>query len=58
MDMRAGLHGFHFHTYPADKARHREIILRRPWQRIVFFGGLVLPILVVLVTLLTTAAGH
>lgn len=27
--------------YPAEKARQGEIILRRPWQRIVFFGGLV-----------------
>ncbi|MEJ8573274.1 hypothetical protein [Microbaculum marinum] len=28
-------------AYPADKARQGEIILRKPWQRIVFFGGLV-----------------
>ena len=27
--------------YPAEKARGAEIILRRPWQRYVFFGGLV-----------------
>lgn len=27
--------------YPAEKARQGEIVLRRPWQRIVFFGGLV-----------------
>jgi hypothetical protein len=26
--------------YPAEKARGAEIILRRPWQRVVFFGGL------------------
>jgi hypothetical protein len=26
--------------YPADKARGAEIILREPWQRAVFFGGL------------------
>lgn len=27
--------------YPADKARGGEIILRQPWQRWVFIGGLV-----------------
>jgi hypothetical protein len=27
--------------YPADKARQGEIVLRRPWQRIVFVAGLV-----------------
>jgi hypothetical protein len=26
--------------YPARKARGAVIILKRPWQRIVFFGGL------------------
>jgi hypothetical protein len=26
--------------YPAEKARGGEIILRLPWQRWVFFGGL------------------
>lgn len=26
--------------YPAEKARQGEIILRRPWQRYVFFGAL------------------
>jgi hypothetical protein len=36
--------------YPAEKARGAEIILRKPWQRMVFFGGLVA--LVVLVLLL------
>jgi hypothetical protein len=28
-------------SYPADKARQGEIILRRPWQRWLFFGGLI-----------------
>jgi hypothetical protein len=27
--------------YPADKARQGEIILKRPWMRAVFVGGLV-----------------
>lgn len=27
--------------YPAEKARGGEIILRQPWQRWVFIGGLV-----------------
>lgn len=28
-------------TYPAEKARQGEIILRQPWQRIVFVAGLI-----------------
>jgi hypothetical protein len=27
-------------VYPAEKARQGEIVLRRPWQRMVFIGGL------------------
>jgi hypothetical protein len=46
------------HNYPAEKARQGEIILRRPWQKIVFFGGLVVPILWLLFALLFPAAGH
>ena len=30
----------HF-TYPADKARGGDIVLKRPWQRAVFVAGLV-----------------
>jgi hypothetical protein len=26
--------------YPAEKARGAEIVLKRPWQRYVFFGAL------------------
>ena len=26
--------------YPAEKARGGEIILRKRWQRVIFFGGL------------------
>ena len=51
--MRASLH-----NSPADKARQGEIILRRPWQRMVFFGGLAAPILLLLLMLLLTATGH
>lgn len=35
--------------YPADKARQGEIILRAPWQRMVFFGGLAGMLLLLLV---------
>lgn len=34
--------------YPAEKARGGEIILRRPWQRIVFVIGLALPLVLLL----------
>lgn len=27
-------------TYPAEKARQGEIILKQPWQRAVFIAGL------------------
>jgi hypothetical protein len=37
--------------YPAEKARGGEIVLRRPWQRILFVVGLAVPI-VALVALL------
>lgn len=32
-------------AYPAEKARQGEIILKRPWQRAVFIGGLAAAIL-------------
>jgi hypothetical protein len=38
--------------YPADKARGGEIVLRRPWQRIVFIVGLVVPLAAAVVFLL------
>lgn len=28
------------HAYPAHKARQGEIILKEPWQRVVFVAGL------------------
>ena len=51
--MRASLH-----NYAAEKARQGVIILRRPWQRVVFLGGLAVPILLLLIGLLFPAAGH
>jgi hypothetical protein len=45
-------------NYPAEKARQGEIILKRPWQRMVFFAGLGVPILWLLFALLFPAAGH
>jgi hypothetical protein len=38
--------------YPAEKACGGEIILRRPWQRIVFILGLALPVLLLLFIIL------
>jgi hypothetical protein len=35
-------------SYPADKARGGEIILRKPWQRAVFMAGLAGSILLLL----------
>jgi len=37
---------------PAEKARGGEIILRRPWQRIVFIVGLAVPILLLIALLI------
>ncbi|HVT54225.1 MAG TPA: hypothetical protein VHE77_21795 [Dongiaceae bacterium] len=28
-------------TYPADRARGGQIVLRKPWMRAIFVGGLV-----------------
>jgi hypothetical protein len=44
--------------YPAEKARGGEIILRRPWQRAVFFLGLVAPAMLLLLLLLVRLSGH
>jgi hypothetical protein len=35
-------------SYPADKARGAEIVLRKPWQRAVFMAGLAGSILLLL----------
>jgi hypothetical protein len=37
--------------YPAERARGGEIVLRRPWQRIVFAVGLALPFVLLLLFL-------
>lgn len=42
--------------YPAEKARQGEIVLRRPWQRYVFFGSLAGIVLLLLI--LRVAAGQ
>ena len=36
-------------TYPGECARQGEIILRKPWMRVVFMAGLVGCVLLVLV---------
>jgi hypothetical protein len=38
--------------YPGEKARGAEIILRRPWERYVFFGALAGVVLLVIVVAL------
>ena len=38
-------------AYPAEKASQGEIILKRPWQRAVFFGGLAAAVLLPLIML-------
>ena len=38
----------HHLDYPAEKARQGAIILTKPWQKVVFFGGLALPVLALL----------
>jgi hypothetical protein len=37
----AGQHSDGPRTYPGEKARQGEIILRKPWMRVVFVAGLV-----------------
>ena len=53
IDMRASVP-----NYSAQKARGGVIILRRPWQKLVFFGGLAVPIVWLLFALLFPAVGH
>ena len=36
-------------AYPTEKARQGEIVLRKPWMRVVFMAGLVGCVLLVLV---------
>jgi hypothetical protein len=44
--------GAHPSPYPGERARGGEIVLRRPWQRIVFILGLALPVLLLLALLM------
>lgn len=46
----------HEAPYPAEKARGAEIILRRRWQKYVFFGGLIGIVLLVLILRLVSLA--
>ena len=43
--------------YPAEKARGAEIILRKPWQRVAFFGGLVALVVFAVLVLLLRSVG-
>jgi hypothetical protein len=38
---RTGRHSDGPQTYPSEEARQGEIILRKPWMRVVFITGLV-----------------
>jgi len=45
--------------YDVEKARGGEIILRRPWQRYVFIGGLVgAVLLVIILSIISLAFGR
>jgi hypothetical protein len=43
--------------YPAEKARQGEIILRRPWQRYIFFGSLAAMVLLLLILRIVAGSG-
>jgi hypothetical protein len=43
--------------YPAEKARQGEIILRRPWQRYVFFGSLAAIVAMLLILRIMAGGG-
>jgi hypothetical protein len=48
----------HHFDYPAEKARQGAIILHKPWQRVVFFGGLALPVILLLFATLFPGVLH
>jgi hypothetical protein len=37
--------------YRADKVRQGDIVLRKPWERLVFMAGLIVPCVILLVWL-------
>lgn len=39
-------------VYSAEKIRQGDIILRKPWQRVVFLAGLIAPFVLLLVWLI------
>jgi hypothetical protein len=39
-------------AYPAEKVRQGEIVLRKPWQRIVFIAGLIVPFVLLFIWLI------
>lgn len=39
-------------TYSAERVRQGEIVLRKPWQRIVFLAGLAGPFILLIVWLI------
>jgi hypothetical protein len=43
--------------YTADRVRQGEIILRKPWERVVFFGAMILAMALALVALFIMVAG-
>ena len=48
----------HSFDYPAEKARQGEIILKKPWQSVIIFGGLALPIVLLLFATLFPGVLH
>jgi hypothetical protein len=42
----------------AQDARQGAVILNRPWQRVVFFTGLAVPVLLLLLALFFPSTGH
>jgi len=43
--------------YSAERVRQGEIILRKPWERVVFFGAMILAMALALVAVFIIAAG-
>jgi hypothetical protein len=43
--------------YSAERVRQGEIILRKPWERVVFFGAMILAVALALVAVVIIAVG-